>query len=1370
MAVKNLNLPSFPPFNCTGEDTSVLFSSWKRYIKRFNLLCNSLVVTDDKQKLSMLLTLCGDEAYEIYENIVPQDEEKTFADVVKAFENHFKPQVNLSYETFLFRKMSQREDETTQQYYVRLHEQALKCEFADKEKEIKQQIELSTNSSKLRKYSFQNPGKTLSELLTIAKTFETMKIHTEEIEKQSEDINKISKRKLASNTSNYREQTSERRTCYRCGGEFPHSTKCVALGKTCNSCGKPDHLARVCRSRQRMGRNQRDGTYTRPLNVVDETADEESKPISVVEKAKEEPKAREENEEHFEQLFATSSIKTEGKVQQQDFKTKVFIENTPIEVLIDTGASINVLNESTFRKINNRMNNTLKLKSTKTKLVTYGNDSPELEIMGEVNLLIESKKKFVNSKFYVIRTDHKNLISGTTATSLQLITINNIEKESTPESTQKNIPVHLKEKLYRYKDTVFNGQIGKLKDYRVKLKIDEKVPPIAQRERRLPFAVRQRVKEELEKLEKAGIIETVTDEATPWISQMVIALKPNGNIRLCVDMRGPNQAIQRTRYPIPTLEDLTFKLKDSTVFSKLDLTSAFHQLELDKDSRYITTFQTEDGIKRFKRLNFGVNSAQEELQHALRETIKDIEGTMNLIDDIIVFGKTQEEHDTALLKLLQRCEDKGLTLNLSKCLFSQKTLTFFGFVFSDQGMHPDPAKLDEIKNMPAPEDVKALQSFLGLMNYFKRFIPQYSTLTHPLRQLLRKHVSWRWTDECQEAFETLRDSLSSESCVGYYDPKKETSVYTDASPFGISAVIIQNSPGKEDHKLISYSSRALNSAEQRYSQIERECLGIVYACEHNKLYLYGTQYKMYCDHKPIVTLLNNPNSVVPLRIEKMTLSLQGYTFDLQHIAGKDNIADYPSRHPIGSPAEGNTEIEQYVNYVAENACPNAISLEDVRQETRKDPALQIVADLVRNNSWYKLEQLHNHPEIKEHLHKVLPYRNIKNQLTVNTESDLLLNLNRIVIPETLENVTMQLAHIGHLGITKTKALLRTKVYFPNIDEKIERLIKYCATCQIQSKPTQPAKLSVTPTPTEVWEIANLDYLGPLPNGQYLIVLIDQLSKFPVVEPIRSTSADQLIDFLQRTISTFGIFKTVISDNGPPFKSYKIRKFFARLRIKHQRITPLWPQANAQAENFMKPLMKAVRSAYFERTNWRKQLQNFLFTYRNTPHCTTKLSPAQVMFQRETSFTIPSMKKRLEERTINQQARETQEQAKQQRKTYFDNRTNAKDHNIKVGDTVLLKQQKRNKLSTAYEPKQYKVTATNHNMITATDSSGQYTRTRNVSHFRPTPPLHFKQEEQDPEEITEERTPDITQTPPVNRTRRYPIRDRKPVNRYDGQYP
>ena len=1105
-----------------------------------------------------------------------------------------------------------------------------------------------------------------------------------------------------------------------------------------------------------MGRNQREGSYSRPLNTLEESGET---PLNAVENTE-----KGENFEQHEQLFAT--CRTEGKIQQQNFKAKVFIEKTHVELLIDTGASINVLNESTFERINKKLNNKLQLRRTKTKVVTYGNDSPELDIKGEVILLIESKKKFVRTKFYVIKTHHKNLLSGTTATALELISINNIE-EKTPETENtfgKKVPEYLKERLFRYKETVFSEKIGRLKDYQVKLKINENVQPIAQRERRLPFAIREQVREELAKLESDGIIETVTNETTPWISPMVIVPKANGKIRLCIDMRGPNQAIERTRYPIPTLEDLTFKLKNSKVFTKLDLTSAFHQLELSKKSRYITTFQTENGIKRFTRLTFGVNSAQEELQHALRETIKDIDGTMNLIDDIIVHGENQEEHDESLFNLLQRFEEKGLTLNLSKCLFSQKYLKFFGFVFSEQGMHPDPQKLEEIKDMPEPEDVKALQSFLGLMNYFKRFIPQYSTLTYPLRKLLHKNTPWSWTSECRSAFETLRSSLTSTSCVAYYDPRKETTVYTDASPVGIAAVIIQNTANKEDHKLISYSSRSLTPTEQRYSQIERECLAIVYACEHNKLYLYGTNFNMFSDHKPIVNLLNNPNSIVPLRIERMTLCLQGYTFELQHVKGKENISDYPSRHPSNNSSDNYTnEIEQYVSFVTKHACPNALSIEDIREETKRDPVLQIIADLVRHNSWYKLEQLHRYSDIKEHLQKILPYKNIKEQLTVNQESELLLKLNRIVIPETLETTVLQLAHIGHLGITKTKSLLRSKVYFPNIDEKTERLVKYCAACQIQTKPVQPAKLCITKTPTEVWETLNIDYLGPLPNGYYLIVLIDQLSKFPIVEAIRNTSADLLIDFLQRTIATFGISHTIISDNGPPFKSYKLRKFFDKLRIKHQRITPLWPQANSQAESFMKPLMKAVRTAYFERTDWKKQLQNFLFTYRNAPHCTTKLSPSSVMFQRQTSFTIPSLKKKVEENT-NRKVWERQEDAKRQRKEYHDKKTNAKDHNVNVGDTVILKQQKHNKLSTNFEPRQYKVTATNHNMITATDSSGQFTRTRNVSHFRPTPPLNFKREEQE-EDVVDVPEEEGRAAP----ARRYPLRDRRPVDRYGLYY-
>lgn len=219
MAVKNLNLPSFPAFTCS-EDVSTLHSSWLRYTKRFQLLCDALVVTESKQKLSMLLTYIGDDAYEIYENIVPQDANPaySFDQVIEAFNNHFKPQVNTSYETYLFRKMNQRSDETLQQYYIRLHEQAMKCQFSAKDTEIKQQIELSTTSTKLRRYSFQNPDKSLQDILAMAKTFETMKIQTEEIEKDKDvtpTANAVSKSNPRSGkkTLRPRNMTRAQKTC-----------------------------------------------------------------------------------------------------------------------------------------------------------------------------------------------------------------------------------------------------------------------------------------------------------------------------------------------------------------------------------------------------------------------------------------------------------------------------------------------------------------------------------------------------------------------------------------------------------------------------------------------------------------------------------------------------------------------------------------------------------------------------------------------------------------------------------------------------------------------------------------------------------------------------------------------------------------------------------------------------------------------------------------------------------------------------------------------------------------------------------------------------------------------------------------------------
>ena len=248
--------------------------------------------------------------------------------------------------------------------------------------------------------------------------------------------------------------------------------------------------------------------------------------------------------------------------------------------------------------------------------------------------------------------------------------------------------------------TLFDG-IGKLKDFEVKLHIDKSVKPVAQPARRIPFRLRKQVEAELERLEQQDIIERV-DGPTPWVSPLVVIPKKSGEIRLCINMQMENKAILRERHPTPTVDDLIHAMNGSTAFSKLDLRSGYHQSSLAPESRYITTFSTHKGLRQFTRLNFGTNSASELFQHVVSEQIRDIPNVMNVSDDIIIFGKTKQEHDNALEAVFNRFAKIGLTLDKKKCELSKNSLSFFGFVFSSTGVSPDPAKVKVIHEGQPP--------------------------------------------------------------------------------------------------------------------------------------------------------------------------------------------------------------------------------------------------------------------------------------------------------------------------------------------------------------------------------------------------------------------------------------------------------------------------------------------------------------------------------------------------------------------------------------------------------------------------------------------------------------------------------------------
>ena len=476
----------------------------------------------------------------------------------------------------------------------------------------------------------------------------------------------------------------------------------------------------------------------------------------------------------------------------------------------------------------------------------------------------------------------------------------------------------------------------------------------------------------------------------------------------------------------------------------MHLTSAFHQLELTKESRNITAFQTEDKVKRFTRLIFGANSAAEELQHALRTIPHDIDGAINIADDILIFGYDESNHDDNLKVVLKRLSEEGITLNLQKCLFDKEQLEYFGYIFSKDGIKPSQKKIEALQNTERPEDARAVRSFLGLTNYLKRFTKDYSTITHPLRQLIRQNTEFVWSTECEQAFSQLKSVLTDNTCTAYFDNDKETFLYCDASPVGISSILLQKSIGKENAKIVAYTSRSLSETEQRYSQLERECLSVLHACERNRLYLVGRQFTIYNDHKALVSLLKNPNAKIPLRIERMVLRLQNYDFELIYVKGENNISDYTSRHPTG-PASDTDINEKYVNFVSSHAVPNFLTIEDIEKETHRDPLLQAVIHLNRNNNWHALDELHKHEFLNGiDIHELKLFRKIKQELTIVSDS-LILKENRIVLPAVFQKTAVNIAHYGHLGIQKTKALLRSKIFFHGMDKLVEHHISVCLT-------------------------------------------------------------------------------------------------------------------------------------------------------------------------------------------------------------------------------------------------------------------------------------------------------------------------------------
>ena len=698
-------------------------------------------------------------------------------------------------------------------------------------------------------------------------------------------------------------------------------------------------------------------------------------------------------------------------------------------------------------------------------------------------------------------------------------------------------------------------------------------------------------------------------------------------------------------------------------------------------------------------------------------------------------------------------------------MFNQNSIQFYGHTLSAKGLAPDRSKIEAILKMQPPRNASEVRSLLGMTNYCgSRFIKDYATITHPLRVLTKKDVAWEWSSQHQTAFKTLKKQLTQTPTLQYYDPELPTEIHVDASPVGLSAILMQTTPDGMKHT-VQYASRALTAVEQRYSQTEREGLAVVWACEHLHMYIWGASFVIYSDHKPLIPLYNNPRSKPPARIERWSLRLQPYDVEVRYRPGHDNPADYLSRHVPNETATSDRErsiAEEYINFVLQSATPKAMSSQEIRVATESDATLKAVTLALASGNWTRAQNQFINTA------KFDAYKRVKEEISC-TESGILLRGSRIIIPEALTQRAVDLAHAGHQGIVKTKALIREKIWFPGIDSMVEKTIRSCNACQANTPSLDREPLKMSTLPSKPWSEISTDF-GQVPGTlSYFMVISDDFSRYPVVETVDNLTARAVLPVLDKVLGEFGIPDVIKSDNGPPFNSRAFSDFATAKGFKHRKITPLWPRANAEAERFMKTVKKTMKASITQGKSWKQDLHAFLLNYRATPHCSTGIPPATIMFGRDIHTTLPQ-----HDPDVNyDNVRSKDQHSKMKMKEYADKKAYVRDSNLKVGDLVLVKQEGMGKSKPLYDPKPMVITDKKGTMVTA-ERGGRKT-TRNSSFFKPsgTVPDDQDSSDEDPEPLTPlmpavpepEPVAEIPTTPPHGQThdgspRKLPRRERR----------
>lgn len=1193
--------PKFEPYDPDNETVS-------NFLIRLDTYFNIISCKDDNTKVLLLLNCLSPKVHHNFcSTLLPSDpRSKSFSELVSVLKNVLEGHKNTFAEQHKFICRVQNDNESIKDYCACLKNLTVDCKFScDCGKSIceiflKLQLIRGVKDPEIRQKLLQcDYDLSFDDLIRTAVSIELSKQENKNIEsthkvesfstytlnssKSAPAISKLASSPIPSSFQKRKGPEVRKISCYRCGQKNHKANECIHTESVCHKCDKFGHLASVCRSQAKK-------KHVNEVYMGDDSQDE--------------------NEE-----LGDISVITKPKLTDKIF-LNVLVDDVPLDMEMDTGAAVSTIAYTDFI----RNFPAKKIFKTNLELRTYTGEL--IKPTGAAYVKIIHKGHTFHAKLYVIKQKVSTILGREWLREMKINWSEDV-KALGNDSNLENL-------LTEFQD-IFTEEIECVPNYKVDFQVKENTMPVFIKPRTVPYALRARVEEEIRRLESLNIIEKM--ENAEWGTPVVPIVKKNGNIRLCADYKVTlNKFVIDDRYPIPRIEDLFMKMRGGKVFCTLDIQQAYLHMGMSETAAKMQTLSTHLGSYKVNRLMFGVKVAPGIWQRFMDSILFDLEGVACFFDDIIIQGKDFEECCNRLHTVLNRLRQNKLTLSKDKCSFFKSSIKYLGHVINEQGLMKSSDKVEAIANAPPPTNQKELKSFLGLLNYYHKFIPDLATKMNPLNSLLKKKEKFIWNKRCEEVFTSIKKEITSDLILMHYDPNLPLLLACDASPVGLGVVLSHKLPDGSE-KPIAFASRTLSKSEMRYSQIDKEATGIYWGLRKFYDYLYGRKFTLITDHKPLVSILH-PNKMLPnvtaSRIFNYAHYLSGFDYDIIFKKTGDHAnADFLSRFPVEQ-CKGDLDLVSVFQINQIHAIP--VKFEEIVQHTKEDPSLSKL-----------LKALEEGVDLK-----TMGYETDQFSL----QGGVIFRGQQVWIPKILQKRVLNELHISHLGIVKMKALARSYCYWPGMDRDIELLASSCANCTSNAKEEGKVEIHPWEVPSGPWQRLHIDFAGPI-KGQWLFILVDAYSKWTEVISTRSTTSTWVINTLKKLFTSYGLCLTIVSDNGSQFKSHDFESFLSDLNITHLTSAPYHPASNGQAERMVQNVKHSLKKMEDEGGDMESKILKFLVQQRRAPHCTTGISPYEAMFGREIRHTLSLLR-----------------ESKDVRDTSTSNQTTSRS--FKIGDRVQVR--------------------------------------------------------------------------------------------------